>query len=122
MNIDEPSKTKKRKAPASGTSVEQEDPESAAYNENSKDTFKARQEEAGMQYEDDFEDEYEQEEVENTMDTGDQDDEDPQDDIMPEEEEQGVPEVRLPSVNVFSSSCYFLPVLTHFFLGLAPRI
>lgn len=95
MNVDEPVKIKKRKAPASGTQVEQNDPEAAAYNENTKDRFKSMQADAEMQFEDDFEDEFEEEEVDNAMEVGNQDDEDPQDEELPPELESITPDVRM---------------------------
>lgn len=94
MNVDEPVKIKKRKAPASGTQPEHDDPEAAAYNENTKDRFKTMQADAEMQFEDDFEDEFEEEEVDNTMEVGNQDDEDPQDEQLPPELESMTPDVR----------------------------
>jgi len=97
MNVDHPTTSKKRKAPAAATSVEQGDPEAPAYNEDAKARFKSLQADAEMQFEDDFEDEYDEEEVGEGMDVAENPDEEPQDDILPEETEETDPDVRLRS-------------------------
>lgn len=94
MDTDKVKRRQKRKAPTEGGDVNPNDPEAGAYNENAKDRFKAAQADAEMQFEDDFEDEFEDEEIDNAMDVADNDDEDPQDDILPDEPEEVPTEVR----------------------------
>lgn len=99
MNVDHHSSSKKRKAPAATTSVEHGDPEAPAYNEDAKARFRSLQADAEMQYEDDFEDEYDEDDVGEGMDVAENPDEEPQDDLLPEEEEETTPEVRAPPLS-----------------------
>ena len=93
MNVDEsPSNRKKRKNPHHATEAEQ-DVEAAAYNEDPKARAKAMQADAAMDFEDDFEDEFDEEEAPEGMQIEEASEEEPENDILPEEEEV-TPEVR----------------------------
>lgn len=104
MDVDPKTHSKKRKAPHAGAEVLANDTEAGAFNEDAKARGKAIQSDAAMEFEDDFEDEYDSEDNEDAMQVEEGSDEDPQDDMLPEEEEPVDPQVRLCYPPPFSTS------------------
>lgn len=105
MNVDPPTRSKKRRATSNVAAESAEDPEAGAYNENAKDRFKQLQEDAAMEFEDDLEDEFDEEELPNLMDVEEAPEEEPEDDIMQEEEEVE-PQVWRPGIDQLEEGEY----------------